>query len=75
MKRLAGALAAVALAVSLTACTDSFRDSCVAQGGTVDSHTDVGTGVGYSSKGGPVIVTTTSTTRYCLVDGKIVGID
>lgn len=47
---------------------------CREQGGTVTDSTKVSTSVGVSSNGKPVTVVSTSTTYYCLNDGRVLGV-
>lgn len=77
IRRLAATSAPLLLLLgSLSACADGFKDDCLAQGGEIleDTDTNVGTGISPTT-GQPVVVTTTSTTRLCVVDGDVVAID
>lgn len=51
---------------------DRWEDWCTAQGGIVTDSTSTGTTVVVNPKGGPGIGTTTGTTHYCIVDGKLI---
>ena len=53
---------------------EAWEQGCRDMGGIVDSTTKTSFGTGIDSKGRPITTTTTNTTYYCLVDGKIVDI-
>jgi hypothetical protein len=84
MKILFAVLAALTVGLFVLAVLAARLDSrnlaawtaqCESMGGHVEKDVKTSTGTGLGSKGQPVIVTSTSTTRFCLsADGRVLAI-
>lgn len=75
MKRLLILVAVVASTLTLSGCEDEFKNMCVDDlGGKVTEDTKYNSYNGIDSKTGSMVNgTITETTKFCVVDGKVVA--